>query len=155
MERNSFRKTKIITALLLLVSGYVSAQTVNSFSVQQAVDYGFKNSVQVKNALLDVLIQQQVNRDVTSAAYPQITATGGFTDYLNIPTTLLPGEIIGQPAGTFVPVKFGTKYTMNGGVGLTQTIFDGQVFVGLQARKTVIDAKQKAAEITQENIKVN
>src|ERR1700712_1035938 len=130
MERNSFRKMKMMLALLLLVSGYVSAQNknvqkadslvVHTFTVQQAVDYGFKNSVQVKNALLDVLIQQQVNRDVTSAAYPQITGTGAFTDYLNIPTTLLPGEIIGQPAGTFVPVKFGTKYTMNGGIGLNQ-----------------------------------
>jgi outer membrane protein TolC len=160
MERNRFRKTQVIIAALLLLGNYANAQKqdtpiVNKLSVKQAVDYGLKNSVQVKNALLDVLIQKQVNRDVTSAAYPQITANGAFTDYLNIPITLLPGEIVGQPVGTFVPVKFGTKYTMNGGVGLNQLLFDGQVFVGLQARKTTIDAKQKAAEVTEENIKAN
>jgi outer membrane protein len=131
------------------------AQKTNEFSAKQAVDYGLKNTVQVKNALLDVLIQEQSNRDITSAAFPEIKANGAVTDYLNIPTTLLPGEIAGQPAGTFIPVKFGTRYTANGGVSLTQILFDGQVFVGLQARKTSMDFRQKAAEVTQENIKAN
>ncbi|MBC7886798.1 MAG: TolC family protein [Ferruginibacter sp.] len=141
--------------VLLLVNSFAMAQTSNEFSVKQAADYGLKNAVQVKNALLDVLIQQQSNRDITSGAYPDIKVNGAFTDYLNIPVSLIPGEIFGQPAGTFLPVKFGTKYSANGGVSLNQVIFDGQVFVGLQARKTSIDARQKSAELTQENIKAN
>jgi outer membrane protein len=36
-----------------------------------------------------------------------------FQDYLKIPTTLLPGEFFGAPAGTFIPVKFGVKYQSN------------------------------------------
>ncbi len=155
MEKIKRHKIGLLAIAMMFAGGTVLAQTKNEFTVQQAVDYGLKNAVQVKNALLDVLIQEQSNRDIASAAYPEIKATGGFNDYLNIPTTLLPGEIIGQPAGTFVPVKFGTKYTANGGVSLNQILFDGQVFVGLQARKTSIEARQKAAEITQENIKAN
>jgi outer membrane protein TolC len=38
---------------------------------------------------------------------------------------------------------------------LTQTLFDGQVFVGLQARKASIDYYQKTIDITEENIGVN
>lgn len=140
---------------LFLTGSTLMAQQVNQFSAKQAVDYGLKNALQVKNGLLDVLIQQQSNRDITSAAYPDIKATGAFNDYLNIPTSLLPGEFFGAPAGTFIPVKFGTKYSASGGVSLSQVLFDGQVFVGLQARKTSIDARAKAAEITQENIKAN
>ncbi|MBC7507246.1 MAG: TolC family protein [Ferruginibacter sp.] len=144
-----------VTVILLLSGSAAWAQQANEFSVKQAADYGLKNAVQVKNALLDVLIQQQSNRDITSAAYPDIKATGSFNDYLNIPTSLLPGEFFGGAAGTFIPVKFGTKYSATGGVALNQLLFDGQVFVGLQARKTSIDARQKAAEVTQENIKAN
>jgi len=156
MERSKMKKVILLaTATLFLLGSGAKAQKTNEFSVKQAVDYGLKNAVQVKNALLDVLIQEQSNRDIASVAFPEIKATSAITDYLNIPTTLLPGEIIGQPAGTFTPVKFGTKYTANGGVSLKQLLFDGQVYVGLQARKTSIDARQKAAEITQENIKAN
>src|SRR6185436_19363661 len=54
-----------------------------------------------------------------------------------------------------LPLQFGASWIANAGVSLTQVIFDGQVFVGLQARKTSIEAKQKAAEITQEDIKAN
>lgn len=145
----------LATVTLFLSSSAAVAQKANEFSVKQAADYGLKNAVQVKNALLDVLIQEQSNRDITSAAYPDIKATGSFNDYLNIPTSLLPGEFFGGTAGTFIPVKFGTKYSATGGVALNQILFDGQVFVGLQARKTSIDARQKAAEVTQETIKAN
>ena len=156
MERSNMKKLISGVTVILLLSGSAAwAQQANEFSVKQAADYGLKNAVQVKNALLDVLIQQQSNRDITSAAYPDIKATGSFNDYLNIPTSLLPGEFFGGAAGTFIPVKFGTKYSATGGVALNQLLFDGQVFVGLQARKTSIDARQKAAEVTQENIKAN
>lgn len=145
-----------ITILLAAVQATAQPQAnKHAFSVQQTVAYGMKNAVQVKNTLLDIAIQQQTNRDVTSAALPQISSTTGLTDYLDIPTTLLPGEIVGQPAGTFIPVRFGTKYSANTGITLNQLLFDGQVFVGLQARKASIDYATKASEVTQETITMN
>lgn len=157
MERK-FVKQKMALSLLFITSMYSHAQnagTTNSFSVKQAVDYGIKNSVAVKNALVDIQIQKQVNREVTAAAFPQINGSFSMNDYLDIPTTLLPAEITGGPAGTFIPVRFGTKYTANGGIDVEQLLFDGQVFVGLQARKAVLDFSTKTAEVTQEMIKAN
>lgn len=145
----------MLAVAAIFLSNSVFAQTKNEFTVQQAIDYGLKNAVQVKNALLDVLLQEQSNREITSAAYPQLNANGSITDYLKIPVNLLPGELAGQPAGTFIPVQFGTKYNANGGFTLSQILFDGQVFVGLQARQTSIEARRRIAEITQENIKAN
>jgi outer membrane protein TolC len=154
MQRNRKMKTKLMIALLF-VGSIANAQKINEFSVKQAVDYANQNSVQVKNALIDILIQQQTNRDVTSVALPQINGNASVTNYLDIPTTLLPGEIIGQPAGTFVPVKFGTKWNSSAAVSLNQILFDGQVFIALKARQGVIDLSKKQLEITQENIKAN
>jgi len=150
-----FFKVSIAALAVLFINTPASSQNLNNFTSQQAVDFASKNAYQVKNALLDVLIQQQSNREITGAAFPQIAASGSFTDYLDIPTSLLPGEVFGQPAGTFIPVRFGTKYTSSGGVTLNQLLFDGQVFVGLQARKTSIDLRQKTTEVTLENIKAN
>ena len=130
-------------------------QQINQFSLQQAIDYAKKNSVQVKNALLDVLIQKQTNRDVTSIALPQINGSAGINDYLDIPTTLLPGEIVGQPPGTFVPVKFGTKWNSSASISVTQLLFDGQVFIALKARNGTMDLQRKIADLTEENIRAN
>ena len=128
---------------------------VNQFSVQQSIEYAKKNSVQVKNALLDVLIQKQTNRGITSIALPQVNGSASMNDYLDIPTTLLPGEIVGQPAGTFTPVKFGTKWNASAGISLSQIIFDGQVFIALKARNGTISLQERIAELTEENIVAN
>lgn len=155
MQRNRINKLNGLIALLLLGGTAVNAQTVNSMSVKQAADYANKNAVAVKNALLDVDIQKQTNREITAAAYPQINGSVSVNDYLNIPTQLVPGEFAGQPPGTFLPIKFGTKFSATGGIDISQLLFDGQVFVGLQARKTAIDFAAKNVEVTQEQIKGN
>jgi outer membrane protein len=149
---------------------------VHEFSVNQAVDYANKNSATVKNALLDVLRQQEVNREITSNAYPHINANLGTTYNPNVATQVLPnfigpatyqvlvdegvtngsGNPIVMPSDFgFISAQFGTKYSAIAGISLSQILFDGQVFVGLQARAATIRFSKLNAEITEENIKAN
>ena len=137
-----------IIAFMFVALG-VNAQKINSFSVQQAVDYAKQNNVQVKNALLDYKVQQQTNREITSAAYPQLSANGTLQDYFNIPTNTI---VFG---GAPTTVQFGTKYNASGGFDVNQLLFDGQVFVGLIARSKALDFYAKQTEITEEMINVN
>ena len=147
----------LLYAFIIIVSFNFesSAQQVNMLSARQAVDYAIKNSAQVKNALLDIEVQRQTNKEITASAFPQINGNANFNDYLSIPTTLLPGEIAGGPPGTFLPVKFGTKYNASYGGDLQQLLFDGQVFVGLMARKTAMQFATRNYEVSQESIKAN
>src|SRR6476620_7884377 len=133
----------ILATLILSKTGL--AQKINSFTAQQAIDYAKQNSVQVKNALLDILIQKQTNRDITSIALPQINGRAGVTDYIDIPTTLVPAGFFGGPPGTFSAQKFGTKWNANAGLSLSQLIFDGQVFIALKARNGTITLQEKIA----------
>ena len=156
MKRSRIYSLFLTASVLLAGTAMAQKQpVVNQFSVQQAIDYAKKNSVQVKNALLDVLIQKQTNRDVTSIALPQVNGSGGITDNLDIPTTLIPGIIFGDTTGAFFPARFGTKWTANAGVTLSQIIFDGQVFIALKARNGTMTLQQRIADLTEENIRVN
>jgi outer membrane protein len=178
MKRNKFIQTGKIIAVALLISNGAMAQTVNQLSAKQAVDYGMKNSVQVKNALLDVLIQKQTNRIATSAALPQINGSAGTTHYFDIPVQPIPDfitpEVYGvlinegvkkangtpitqadEPTLGIIPFSFYSPWNANVGVTLTQVIFDGQVFVGLKARKVVMDAVRSQEQVTEQNIKEN
>jgi len=153
MKKN--RINKMLLALCLITGIGVKAQKVNEFSVKQTVDYGLKNSVIVKNALINIKKQKQTNREITAAAFPQLNAGVNFTDYLDIPTSLIPAEFFGGPAGTYQPVQFGTKYNAGGSVDISQILFDGQVFVGLQARSAAMEMATKIKEVTEEQIKAN
>ena len=152
------KKSALLMVLLSITMWNVNAQeksNQHNFTIQQCIDYAKKNNVQVKNALLNVQIQTQVNRGITSAALPQLNGSASTMNYLDIPTTLIPAQIFGGPAGTYAPVKFGTKYTASASLQLQQLLFDGQVFVGLQARAASMQYQQKALEVTEESIKVN
>jgi len=155
------KMNRMFVAYLMIVlvafTNKVEAQTKtkNEFSIAQCIEYANKNNVQVKTALLAIKSQEAINKEVTASAFPTLNATIGSMDYLKLPVSLLPGEIFGQPAGSYIPVKFGTKYNANASLQLQQLLFDGQVFVALQARRTTIAMQQKTAEVTEEMIKTN
>lgn len=145
---------------VLLAPGNVLAQTntapvIHQFTLQQALDYARTNNVQVRNALLDVEIQKQTNREVTGMAYPQVNLNGSGVYNLKLPVSLVPAEFFGGQPGTFEKLAFGVKWGATGGVSVNQILFDGQVFVGLQARETLIAFQQKNVEVTEELIRTN
>jgi len=111
MKKNLF----LVTLFFATAALAQEQKTVHAFSLVDAVNYAQKNNVQVKNALLDIDIQIQTNKEIASAALPSIGSSVGGTDFLTIPTSLLPGQIFGGAAGTFIPVQFGTKFNANYG----------------------------------------
>ena len=128
---------------------------IHQFKLDDCVTYAQKNNVQVKNALLAIDAQVQTNREIGAAAYPTISTSTSVLDYTQIPVSLLPAQIFGGAAGTFIPVQFGTKFNANYGANFPQLLFDGQVFIALQARSTSLEMQRKNAALTEENIKAN
>ena len=151
------KKILVVSLMLSLITfaGIATAQTKNEFSIAQCVEFANKNNLQVKNSLLTIKSQEAINKEVTASALPTVTATVGGVNYLELPVSLLPGEIFGGTAGSFIPVRFGTKFNANASIQLQQLLFDGQVFVALQARRATIELQQKSAEVTEEMIKTN
>lgn len=162
--------------LALLVAGLAQAQQRHEFSARQAVDYARKNSIQIKNALLDVQLQEQTNREITASALPQINGNAGMNYFPNVAVQVLPnffGPVIygiltnegvqngsGQPIKSpgdfgYIQAQFGTKFNNSVGVNLQQLLFDGQVFIGLQARDASMAFARKGAEVTEEAIRSN
>ena len=97
MQRNKSRALFLSVAFfpLLLSAQTRSADTAAvryEFSAKQVVEYASKNNVMVKNALLDVKIQEETNREVTAMAYPQISGSGSLTYNLKLPISLIPAE---------------------------------------------------------------
>lgn len=169
----------LILAITLCSSTLYAQQDtahVHAFTLQQALDYAKANNVQVKNALIGIQVQRETNREVTGMAYPQINGFVSTTYNPAVATQVIPnfispatyqvlvnegvkdgnGNPIQMPGDFgFIAAQFGTKFNAGAGVSLSQIIFDGQVFVGLQARETLIKFQEKNAEVTEENIRAN
>ncbi len=73
------------------------------------------NNKMVMAAKSDVQASKAAVWETISAALPQVSASGSFTDNLKLMTTLLPGEFFGQP-GQKYPVTFGSQFNSSASV---------------------------------------
>ena len=128
---------------LSMILSVFKAQSQNAgstnYSLQQAIDYAFKNSPNYLNAELEIQNSKYRKKEVLGVGLPQINSSVDLKDYIDIPTSLLPGQFFGAPAGTFIPVKFGTKYNATAGFSASQLIFSSDYIVGVKAAKELIN----------------
>ena len=113
--------------------------TVRYFSLEEARAYAAENNYDVINALKDIEIAKKQVNETTAIGLPQIEGTVSYNDFIDIPTQLIPAEFLDPTdpdlAGTFFPVKFGTKYNLTASITASQLLFSGEYIVGLQASK--------------------
>lgn len=174
-------RTHLLLIALLLPSAALWAQaggekTIHKLSAADAVTLAIKQRTEVKNARIDVESQRSLNREITGRAFPQVNTTFGVNRLFNIPVTVLPDFISpsvygvleqedvrdgnGNPirfngeVATF-PAQFGVPWQAQLGVNVQQLLFQPDVVVGLQARRTALSLYENQLQVARDSIKSN
>jgi outer membrane protein TolC len=168
------RSFKIGFIVVLLFSNIISAQQVHQLTVKEAVDIAFNNVADIKNAKLDYKISQARNREITGAALPQINGTLQGNHYLTLPQIQFPDgseqsiydvlkkEGVKDGAGNPITAdgefkiqnfSFVQPWNLNIGATVQQLLFEPQVFVGLQARRALLESSDIQIKVTEDKIR--
>ncbi|MBE0639086.1 MAG: TolC family protein [Bacteroidales bacterium] len=123
-----------------------SNDSVMRISLEDAKKFAFDNNYDIINAMKEIDIAREKVKETAAIGLPQVSGSIAYNDFINIPTQLIPGEFFGEEAGTFIPVKFGTKYNMSLSATASQLIFSGEYIIGLQAMRAIVDLSQKQHE---------
>ncbi|MDQ0475813.1 MULTISPECIES: TolC family protein [Chryseobacterium] len=124
-----------------------------SFSLDESWQYAIDHNVNVKKAKIDKTIAGQKVKETIGIGLPQLDGQAKYNYFLNVPVQLLPAELAGGDPGTYIPVKFGQKQSMTGGLTLSQLLFSGSYIVGLQASKAYKETAALAEEKTEISVK--
>lgn len=122
----------------------VNPASQSSFSLKQAQDYALKANLSNMNAEIDIKLARARKNEIQGIGYPQISGNFDVKDFIEIPTSLIPGEIFGAPPGSFIPVRFGTRYQTTAGLQISQIVFSSDYLVGLQASKAYLELSEKS-----------
>ncbi|MBP1838429.1 TolC family protein [Formosa algae] len=136
-------KLILLFSLCLSITAFAQDGPV-SFSLQEAIDYALENNRTVKNAIRDIEIAEEQKWETTATGLPQISGTVDYQNWLQQQVSLLPAEIFGGEAGTFIPVEFNTKQNIGATATLNQLLFDGSYLVGLQASKVYLEISKNS-----------
>jgi outer membrane protein TolC len=146
-------------------------------TIQEAIDYAHLHNANIINANIDIEIARAKVRETTAIGLPQVSASGSYTNFLDIATTLIPDFISpsviainegmygltptvpggGSEDPTYVEAKFGTEHNAEIGVTASLLLFNGSYIVGLQAAKAYVQqthlAKIKTKNDLTESVK--
>jgi outer membrane protein TolC len=161
IKRNNY--TLLFACSILFLQGRSQEATSNSFSLQQSIDYAYKNSPNYLNAQNDVLMAKYKRKEVIGMALPQIGVSVDMKNFLKVPTTILPnfvapavygGIIAAQTTPTYTPpvdpskldansyepiaAQFGTTFQAQGTISGSLLVFSADYLVGLKATKEMI-----------------
>jgi outer membrane protein len=164
------KKMVLLGWICLGLAGLAQAQRRYELTVKEAVDLAFKNVIELKNAEIDYRIQEAQNREIFGQALPQVSGNVGAQYYLKLPQVLFPNAaeagiynvLIREgvlPSTTPIPqptlqsIAFQQPWNFSAGATLQQLLFQPDVFVGLQARKTALALSTAVIEQTKERIR--
>jgi outer membrane protein TolC len=168
-------KTILLTLLFIYLAGFsLNAQQTYEITVKDAVDIAFKNVTDLKNARLDYKISEARNKEITGMALPQINGSFQGNHYLSLPQIQFPDgtektiyDVLranGVKNGTGTPITKEGEFTyrsfsflwpwnINGGVSVQQLLFEPQVFVGLKARKALLENSGLQIKVAEDKVK--
>ncbi|MEY2922277.1 MAG: hypothetical protein RL108_899, partial [Bacteroidota bacterium] len=149
---------KIQLIVLLTFSIVLHAQTNNSkesysFGLNEAIDHALKNNYSAINASRDIEAAKKKKWETTTIGLPQINASLGYQNNIELQKSLIPAEFFGGTKGEFAEVAFGTKHNMLGSATVSQLLFNGSYLVGLQSAKVYLQISENAKVKTNQEIR--
>jgi outer membrane protein TolC len=151
----STRLFKYIISILSLILFLTSIQAQESFTLDEAVNYAIDNHVDRKLGQLDILKADAEILEYMSIGIPKLNAKVDYQYFIDLPTSFVPGEFLGMPAGTYAELQFGTDQNLMAGLDLSAMVFDGSFFVGLQAQRLYRELTLSQYNASDKQIKYN
>ncbi|MBB4046406.1 outer membrane protein TolC [Bacteroides reticulotermitis] len=145
------RTIQVLFALLITGNSVMAQNSNEKFTLGQCLDFAINNSYAAHRANLDVSEAGYQINEARSNVLPQINASGGFDHSLVLPTTMLPGELIGE-SGMQIPVQMGSKNELDFGVSVEQIIFSPTLFTGIKIAKNNQELQSLRAAMTREEV---
>ena len=144
-----------ITILSIMFTQMImNVYSAENMALKDCINYAIANSVDAKKSALDQKQTLFQIGEARSNGLPQINAFGSLDMNPSIPTQLLPGELLGMP-GEQIPVQFGTKFNINGGVEVSQLVYSQQFISGLKLAKSSASLYDMLAIKTEEDLIYN
>lgn len=150
------KKFQLIVLLTISFGFYAQTNLTKesySFNLNEAIDYGLKNNYSAINASRDIDMAKKKKWETTTIGLPQINASLGYQNNIELQKSLIPAEFFGGKEGEFAEVAFGTRHNMLGSATVSQLLFNGSYIVALQSAKVYLQISENAKIKTNQEIR--
>lgn len=104
---------KYLSLLTLLI--FATPMSAQVWTLDSCLTYATINNKDLLIKHKNSLVAEWDVKSTTSDLIPKLEASSAIDHYWKIPVQVFPGELLGQPEGSFVPVRLGTPWMGNYG----------------------------------------
>ncbi len=151
-------KQKILLVLSTCLTLSLQAQQVMNMSLKDCMEYAVKNQPNVKNLKFEEALQQLKNDELTGLTRPQANFSGGVSGFIQVPKSRSDGSLFNfspDPPPRYNVFQFALPYNSNCTLSVSQLLFDPNVFIALDARKSIMELTRANTAVTEVNTKYN
>lgn len=129
--------------LLMAVSMPICvAQSV--WTLDKCLEYAAAHNQELLTGRQRVAVAATVANQSKARLLPTVSGSASLDHYWQIPVQVFPGELLGQPQGTFVPVRLGTPWMGNAGLQANLGLVDPEAWK--QIKTSILEQQLKASE---------
>lgn len=140
--------------LLLLVTRINAQESPVGYTLEKCIGYALNRNNVIQQHNSEIGESEYKRKEQQSQLLPQVSINSQYDRYLEIPSTILPGEIIGQP-GEKISVQAGTKNVLDLSARLEQVIYDPGLFQGIKIARSNVELQQLRKSLTEEDVIYN
>ena len=137
-------------SLILIHTPPAFAQKKMKMTIEQCLEYALGNNESIQISELSIKDAEAKIRGIVALGLPQASIQGGLNYNFEVQTSLVDASNFDRTLspGTLTEIQFSLPYDGNVSMGLSQLIFDGAYFVGIEASKTFRQLSIKENERT-------
>ncbi|MFD2742565.1 MULTISPECIES: TolC family protein [Sphingobacterium] len=129
--------TTCLSITTFLLYGQESKSSLSATpTLQELLDYALENRITIKRAHLGVEIGEKEIKSALSGYFPQVEATGVLNHYLQIPTTIIGGNLI----------QMGQRNTSNVGAQATQALLNPELLLASKSASVIRERYKQTLE---------
>jgi outer membrane protein len=135
-------------------------------SLDACIEYALAHQKTIQNAVFDKYIAEKQVQEFKGVGLPQVSGNASFQQFGQFPTSIIDiGNFNFDPSAGPLPAgipdsiryqaaQFGVKYNGSIGAQVTQLLFDGSFFVGVQAAKAYVQLTEINVRRSQEEVAI-
>ncbi len=128
--------------------GIAQESSSHAFDISQCVKYAIDNQYSLKTSHFEEYIAQAQVDNLLGAGLPQVNASLNLQGNIQVPQIFFPNPQTGE----LTKFKIGQPFQHNAAVNLSQLVFDGTFFIGMQAAKEFVNLSKIMTQRTEIDI---
>ncbi|NEN22268.1 TolC family protein [Cryomorpha ignava] len=142
----------ILLSLVIIMMGYPSESTAQTWSLQQCIDKAIVQNRQLQIGRNNQAISQEQSKEARSNLIPKVTLNADYKYFTDLPYQIMPTSAFGGPEGQFKEIQFGVPHNIGANIQATVPLYNPKIVGSIKTAQLANELTDLQYQKTEEDV---